>query len=105
MTNASKKRSVKAYRDRFSDHGLVGFEVRTSDADRTLIQSLGRQRSEHRDNTARLRAALRQSAVVEPTRTRSIVAVLRGSPLVGADLDLEQPLVCGSSIRYRAFSA
>jgi hypothetical protein len=77
MTNASKKRSVKAYRDRFSDRGLVGFEVRASDADRTLIQSSSRQRTEHRDNAARLRAALSQSAMGEPTRTRSIVAVLR----------------------------
>jgi hypothetical protein len=98
MTSSSQKRAVKAYRERLSDRGLIRFEVRAPDADRTLIQSLARQLSEHGADAARLRAALKQTVMGEPPRTGDIVAALRRSPLVGADLELERPTIAGRAV-------
>ena len=85
---SSQKRAIRNYRSRLSDRGLARFEVLGRDTDRELIRSLARRLAEDGPEAARLRAAASRIIADEPSRKGGIVAALRRSPLVGADLDL-----------------
>jgi hypothetical protein len=61
------------------------------EADRDLIRSLARRLAEEGPEATRLRAVVSQSIAGEPPRTGGILAALRRSPLVGADLELQRP--------------
>jgi len=84
----SQKRAIRNYRSRLSERGLSRFEVLGRDADRDLIRSLARRMAEDGPEASRLRAAINQSIAGEPPKKGGILAALRRSPLVGADLDL-----------------
>ena len=88
---SSQKRAIQNYRTRLGERGLARFEVLGRDADRDLIRSLARRLAEDGPEASRLRAAVRQSIAGEPARAGGILAALRRSPLVGADLDLQRP--------------
>ena len=85
---SSQKRAIQNYRSRLSQRGLGRFEVLGRDADRDLIRSVARMLAEDGPDASRLRAAVAQSLAEEPTKTGGILAALRRSPMVGADLDL-----------------
>ena len=85
---SSQKRAIQNYRSRLSERGLARFEVLARDADRDLIQSLARRLAEDGPEASRLRAAVRQTIGGEPPKKGGILAALRRSPLVVADLDL-----------------
>lgn len=85
---SSQKRAVEKYRSRLSERGLSRFEVLGLDADRDLIRSLARRLAEEGPEASRLRAVVAQTLDGEPPRKGGILAALRRSPLVGADLDL-----------------
>lgn len=85
---SSQKRAIQNYRSRLSARGLARFEVLARDADRDLIRSLARRLAEDGPEASRLRAAVSQSIGGEPPKKGGILAALRRSPLVGADLDL-----------------
>jgi hypothetical protein len=87
--SSSQKRAIKNYRSRLSERGLARFEVLGLDADRDLIRSLARRLAEQGPDAKRLRAAVSQTG--EPPKKGGILAALRRSPLVGADLDLTRP--------------
>ena len=89
MSN-SQKGGIQNYHTRIGERGLVRFEVLGREADRELIRSLARRLAEERPEAARLRAAVTRSIAGEPPRTGGILAALRRSPLVGADLDLQR---------------
>ena len=74
-------------RSRLSERGLARFEVLGLEADRELIRSLARRLAEKGDDSARIRAAVRQTIVGESPKKGGILAALHCSPLVGADLD------------------
>jgi hypothetical protein len=84
---SSQKRAIQNYRHRLSERGLARFEVLGRDTDRELIRSLARRLAEDSPKASRLRAAVSQSIAGEPKKG-GVLAALRGSPLVGADLDL-----------------
>jgi hypothetical protein len=84
----SQKRAIQNYRSRLSERGLARFEVLGRDADRDLIRSLARRLAEDGPDATRLRAAVSQSIAGEPPKRGGILAALRRSPMVGADLDL-----------------
>jgi len=86
--SSSQRRAIKNYRSRLSKRGLARFEVLGLDADRELIRSLARRLAEEGPEAKRLRAAVSQTIAGEPPKKGGIVAALRRSPLVGADLDL-----------------
>jgi hypothetical protein len=86
----SQKRAIQNYRTRLSERGLVRFEVLGREGDRELIRTVGRRLAEEGPEAARLRAAVTRSIAGEPPRTGGILAALRRSPLVGADLDLQR---------------
>lgn len=60
-------------------------------ADRDLIRSLARRLAEDGPDASRLRAAVSQTIAGEPPKKGGILAALRRSPLVGADLDRNRP--------------
>jgi hypothetical protein len=88
---SSQNRAIQNYRSRLSKRGLVRFEVLGRDADRDLIRSLARRLADNGPEAIRLRAAVSQTMAGEPPRKGGILAALRRSPLVGADLDLARP--------------
>jgi hypothetical protein len=88
---SSQKRAIQNYRTRLGERGLARFEVLGREADRDLIRSLARRLAEEGPEASRLRAVVSQSVAGEPPRTGGILAALRRSPLVGAELDLQRP--------------
>jgi hypothetical protein len=97
MSN-SQKRAIQNYRSRLSERGLARFEVLGLDSDRELIRSLARRLADDGPDAARIRATVNQTISGEPPKTGGILAALRRSPLVGADLDLTRPRVEGRKI-------
>jgi len=89
MSN-SQKRAIQNYRSRLSERGLTRFEVLGLGGDRTLIRSLARRLAEEGPEASRLRAAVSQSITGAPPKKGGILAALRRSPLVGADLNLNR---------------
>lgn len=88
---SSQKRAIQNYRSRLGERGLSRFEVLGRDDDRDLIRSLARRLAEDGPDASRLRAAVSQTVAGEPPKKGGIVAALRRSPLVGADLDVNRP--------------
>ena len=89
--SSSQKRAIQNYRSRLNERGLARFEVLGRATDRDLIRSLARRLAEDGPEVSRLRAAVSQTMAGEPPKTGGILAALRRSPLVGADLDLTRP--------------
>jgi hypothetical protein len=89
--NDSQKRAIKNYRSRLNARGLARFEVLGLNADRDLIRSLARRLAEEGPEANRLRVAVSQTIAGEPPKRGGILAALRRSPLVGADLELTRP--------------
>ncbi|BCH12472.1 hypothetical protein MesoLj131c_67300 (plasmid) [Mesorhizobium sp. 131-3-5] len=89
--SSSQERAIQNYRSRLSERGLARFEVLGRDADRDLIRSLARRLAEDGPDASSLRAAVSQTIAGEPPKLVGILAALRRSPLVGADLDLSRP--------------
>jgi hypothetical protein len=89
VSNA-QKRAVQNYRSRLGERGLARFEVFGRDADRDLIRSLARRLAEDTPEASELRAVVSNSIAGEPSQPGGILAALRRSPLVGADLDLSR---------------
>ena len=86
----SQRRAIQNYRSRLSKRGLARFEVMGRDGDRDLIRSLARRLAADTAEASRLRAIVSQAVAGEPPRKGGILAALRRSPLVGADLDLSR---------------
>ena len=87
----SQKRAIQNYRSRLSERGLTRFEVLGRDVDRELIRSLARRLAEEGPDASRLRAAVSQTIAGDPPKKGGILAALRRSPLLGADLNLDRP--------------
>jgi hypothetical protein len=88
VVGSSQKRAVQNYRVRLDERGLARFEVLGRNADRGLIRTLARRLAEDGPEASRLRDAIARNIAGEPPQTGGILAALRRSPLVGADLDL-----------------
>jgi len=98
MSGRSQKRATESYRRRLTERGMSRFEVVGLDEDRALIRSLARRLAENGSRAAEIRATLRRSIAGEPPRKGGILAALRRSPLVGADLDLSRPHDSGRTV-------
>ena len=88
--SSSQKRAIQSYRSRLSERGMARFEVLGLDADRDLIRSLARRLAEQGAEASRLRAVVSETIKGEPPKKGGILAALRRSPMVGADLDLSR---------------
>jgi hypothetical protein len=87
----SQKRTLRTYRSRLAKRGMARFEVLGLDADRDLIRSLAKRLAQDDPAAARLRAAVGRTIAGELPRKGGILAALRRSPLVGADLYPARP--------------
>jgi len=87
----SQRRAIRNYRSRLAERGLARFEVLGRDTDRDLIRSLARRLAEDSTQASRLRLMVGRAVAGEPPAKGGILAALRRSPLVGADLDLVRP--------------
>jgi len=99
MPSAAQKKAIRNYRSRLSRRGMARFEVLGLEADRELIRTLARRLAENGHEAQETRAAVKKVISGEPPRKGGIVAALRRSPLVGADLDLVRPRETGRKIR------
>ena len=97
---SSQKRALRNYRARLSERGLSRFEVLGRDADRDLIRSLARRLAEEDPEASRLRAAVSRTITGEAPKRGGILAALRRSPLVGADLDVTRSREEGRSVEF-----
>jgi hypothetical protein len=96
--NTAQKRALRNYRVRLTKRGMARFEVLGLDADRDLIRSLARRLAEGDPDAARIRAALTGTISGEPPKKGGILAALRRSPMVGADLDLARSHEAGRKV-------
>jgi hypothetical protein len=97
MSNASQKRAIDNYRRRLGERGLARFEVLGLDGDRELVRSFARRLAENDAEAHRLRREVARTVEGEPRRG-GVLAALRRSPLVGADLDLAREAATGRDI-------
>jgi hypothetical protein len=88
MGNTAQKRALRNYRTRLVKRGMARFEVLGLDADRDLIRTLAKRLAEDDPEAVRIRAAVSRTIAGEPPKKGGILAALRRSPLVGADLNL-----------------
>lgn len=95
---SSQRRAIQNYRSRLRARGLSRFEVLGRDADRDLIRSIARHLAAGGPDASRLRAAVNDIVAGEPPRTGGILAALRRSPLVGADLHLTRRREAGRAV-------
>ncbi len=77
---------------------MARFEVLGRDADRELIRSIARTLAEDSAEAMELRASVSRSMAGEPPRKGGILAALRRSPLVGADIDVTRAREDGREI-------
>jgi hypothetical protein len=94
----SQNRALKNYRDRLVERGMARFEVLGLDRDRQLIRALARRLAENGPEASELRAVVSQSIGAAPPRQGGILAALRRSPLVGAELDILRPVIHGRTV-------
>ena len=87
MAGSAQKRALRNYRTRLVKRGMARFEVLGLDADRRLIRSLAKRLAEDDPDAARIRATISRTIAGEPPQKGGILAALRRSPLVAADLD------------------
>lgn len=88
MSRSAQKRAVEGYRQRLDARGLSRFEVLGRQEDKVLIRKLARRLADDDAVAARLRAEVSRGLSTGLPRKGGILAALRRSPLVGADLDL-----------------
>jgi hypothetical protein len=84
VNNSAQKRAIG------NDRSLVRFEVQALERDRDLIRALARKLIEESQKAGQLRGAVQQAVAGGSPNTGGILAALRRSPLVGADLDLNR---------------
>ena len=80
------------------ERGVKRFEVMALGPDRELLRKLVRRLTDDGPEADRAQAAVKELVVDKPSSLGGILAVLRRSPLVGADLDLSRPRVEGHRI-------
>ena len=98
MANTAQKRALRNYRTRLVKRGMARFEVLGLNSDRDLIRSLAKRLAEDGPDALRIRAAVSRTIAGEPPKKGGILAALRRSPLVGADLDLARSHEAGRKV-------
>jgi hypothetical protein len=98
VSNPSQKRALKNYRKRLDARGVARFEVLGLDADRALIRSLAKRLAENGADATRIRATVRRTISDQPPKKGGILAALRRSPLVGADIDIGRSFTHGRKV-------
>ena len=98
MSLSPQTRALANYRKRLSQRGMARFEVLGLSTDRELIRRLARQLAEDNPEAKEIRASVHRCIQAQPLNKGGILAALRRSPLVGADLNLERPRIDGRKV-------
>ena len=98
MTDTSQKRALATYRRRLRERGMARFELLAAEGDRALIRSLARRLAEDTPDASRVRELVSETLSGPASPKGGILAALRRSPMVGADLDLDRPYEPGREI-------
>jgi hypothetical protein len=98
LSNRAQKRAIKNYRSRLRKRGVVRFEVLGLDADRGLIRSVAKRLAQNDPEANRIRMELMRAVAGVPKQLGGILAALRRSPLVGAELKIERPFDSGRKV-------
>ena len=98
MTNAAQQRATRNYRERLARRGVKRFEVMALETDRELIRTLARRLAEDGPGADQARSAVKALVADGPPKPGRILAALRRSPLVGADLDFSRPRIDGRRV-------
>jgi len=98
MGDTAQKKALRNYRRRLARRGMARFEVLGLDTDRELIRSLAKRLAEDDSHAIRIRAAVSRTISGEPPKKGGILAALRRSPLVGADLDIDRSREAGRKV-------
>jgi len=99
MAETAQKRALKNYRKRLAQSGLARFEVMGLNSDRQLIRSLARQLADPGPAAVQIRTVLCHAIVTEPAPKGGVLAALRRSPLVGADLEFPRSVTDNRKVR------
>jgi hypothetical protein len=97
VNNTAQKRAVTNFRSRLQKKGFARFEVLGLDTDRTLIRSIAKRLAQDDPEAARIRVEIMRTVADAPQKG-GILAALRRSPLVGADLKIERPVAVGRKV-------
>lgn len=97
MAITAQKRAIKNYRKRLERRGMGRFEVLGLNRDRELIRALAKKLAEDGEEANQIRAQVEHS-VSDAPKKGGILAALRRSPLVGAELNIVRPVETGRKI-------
>jgi hypothetical protein len=95
VTKSSQQRAVANHRRRLAQRGFSRYEVRGLAADKELVRNLAKRLAANDREAAQLRAEMAQKVGGEKPTRGGILAALRRSPLVGADLELDREFLSG----------
>ncbi len=98
MGSAAQKKALTAYRERLARRGVSRFEVLGREDDRELIRSLAKHLADGGPEASEIRDAIRRAIESDGARKGGILAALRRSPLVGAELAFERPRLEGRKV-------
>jgi hypothetical protein len=98
MTVSSQTRAIRNYRKRLTQQGVTRFEVLALDADRDLIRSLAKRLVKNDQEAIKIRSEVRRAISLEPAQRGGVLAALRRSPMVGADLNLTRSSETGRKV-------
>lgn len=98
MASRAQKRAITTYRSRQTGRGIVRFELQALEADRELIRSLARKLVEQGPDAAQIRRSVELAVSGQRGKPGGILAALRRSPLVGAELDLTRSREAGRQV-------
>lgn len=98
MKDTSQKRALKNYRKRLNKRGMARFEVLGLDVDRKLIRLLAKRLAQNDSDATRIRTTVSRTIRGEPPKKGGILAALRRSPLVGADLEVTRSVAYGRKV-------
>jgi hypothetical protein len=91
MPITAQTRAIQNYRTRLRKQGVARFEVLALESDRELIRTLAKRLTQNDPEAALIREQVHASVATEPAKKGNILAALRRSPLVGADLVILRP--------------
>ncbi len=98
MDDSAQARALKSYRKRMRERGMARFDVLGLDADRKLIRSLAKRLAADDPGAKSMRATLSRALAPEKPNRGGVLAALRRSPLVGADLDVARERTRGRKV-------
>jgi len=98
MSSPSQARALKNYRKRLNQRGMARFEVLGLQTDRDLIRTLAKRLADNSSEAQEIRASIHRRIAADALKKGGILAALRRSPMVGADLNLVRPRIAGRKV-------